>query len=473
MLNISGPHLVVVPLSVLFNWIAECKKFCPSLKVLRLHSNDNTELQRLKNILNHELHEYDVYVTTYEMIKGKMEGSLKRVLWTSIILDEGHRIKNNETNISKACMLYKTRFKLILTGTPVQNNLSEIYSLLNFLHPHIFNDELPFSNAFQINSTNNDININKNILNKAHYMLRPFILRRVKNEVEKTLMPKLETIIHCPMSDMQRFWIRQLLLRDCDLLLRIDNEKNTNNTKSGQNAQEKDMKQQHISIDMSHSSSSSSSLAMMATHSNGVTSKQEEAVSSVDWKKLQSLLAQLRKAANHPYLFPNAETLVLDPVSGAPVTTHEIITASGKMLILDRLLTKLLKNDHRVVLFSQYTKTLDIISDYLEYRGYSFSRLDGSTNRVYREVLITQFNKAKCQKKIFILSTRAGGEGVNLYTADTVILYDSDWNPQVDVQAMARVHRIGQSKKVHVYRLISSGSVEERIVQRAQKKVNC
>jgi hypothetical protein len=142
------------------------------------------------------------------------------------------------------------------------------------------------------------------------------------------------------------------------------------------------------------------------------------------------------------------------------------------MMVLDRLLTKLKERGHRVVLFSQYTRTLDIISDYLVYRGFDPTcRLDGQTNRVMREVYINMFNKKDSKKFIFLLSTRAGGEGVNLFTADTVILFDSDWNPQVDIQAMARVHRIGQTKPVHVYRLVSKGSVEERIVQRAQKKL--
>jgi len=181
------------------------------------------------------------------------------------------------------------------------------------------------------------------------------------------------------------------------------------------------------------------------------------------------LLAQLRKAANHPFLFPSAETITEGP--DGPETTEEIVTASGKMVILDQLLEKLHMKGHRVVIFSQYTRTLDIICDYLDYRGYEFSRLDGSTNRVYREVLINQFNHRNSSKFIFCLSTRAGGEGVNLFTADTVILFDSDWNPQVDIQAMARVHRIGQTRTVHIYRLVTVGTVEERIVQRAQKKL--
>jgi SWI/SNF-related matrix-associated actin-dependent regulator of chromatin subfamily A member 5 len=181
----------------------------------------------------------------------------------------------------------------------------------------------------------------------------------------------------------------------------------------------------------------------------------EASKAPTDMKKLMSLMAQLRKASNHPYLFPNVE---IPNIDGTP--TEEIVTASGKMIVLDRLLPKLLAKGHRVVLFSQFTRTLDIISDYLHMRGHRHNRLDGSTNRVMREVYINMFNRPKSPIPIFLLSTRAGGEGVNLFTADTVILFDSDWNPQVDIQAMARVHRIGQTKVVHVYRLVTAGSVE-------------
>jgi SWI/SNF-related matrix-associated actin-dependent regulator of chromatin subfamily A member 5 len=176
-------------------------------------------------------------------------------------------------------------------------------------------------------------------------------------------------------------------------------------------------------------------------------------------------MMQLRKCCNHPYLFPGAEP----DFDGS--TSDDLIQASGKLQTLDLLLKKLQERGHRVVIFSQFTSMLDILSDFLKLREYKHARLDGSTNRVQRAVDVLQYNQADSSHFAYLMSTRAGGLGINLATADTVILYDSDWNPQVDLQAMDRVHRIGQEKPVHVYRLVTKGTIEERIVQRAKKKL--
>lgn len=214
--------------------------------------------------------------------------------------------------------------------------------MLSYLAPNIFKDSETFDNAFNLNSNGRQIvQVDREMLTKAHYMMRPFILRRLKIEVEKALPPKLETKIRCPMSEMQKYWIKSLLLKEKDALHKV-------------------------------SSTGNSSLP-----------------GGSDWRKLNSLMAQLRKAANHPYLFEGAEPASLDGRAN-----EDIISASGKMMVLDRLLTKLHERGHRVVLFSQYTRTLDIISDYLVYRGYDATcRLDGQTNRVMREVYINMFNK--------------------------------------------------------------------------------
>jgi SWI/SNF-related matrix-associated actin-dependent regulator of chromatin subfamily A member 5 len=462
-----GRHLIVVPLSVLFNWVNEFKKFCPAVAPLRLHSNDKAEQRRLLHILGSPDLCPPVVLVTYESLKGKMRAGISKIVWRSIILDEGHRIKRTETQIAQVAKTMRARFKLILTGTPVQNNLVETYGLLNFLMPHIFSSPEPFDSAFilgggsnsasassssvsgskrkltedandddssleigvyiifTVNNSSSAVSIDRNRLDEMHYVMRLFVLRRLKIEVEQSLPMKLETLVYCPMTDLQRKCFQQLFAQDSAAILK-----------------------------------------MQSSHDENDSASTDDQVVIKSAGRLQGLLAQLRKASNHPFLFEGVEK-----VSATGEPTDEIIYASGKMVMLEKLLTQLKAKGHRVALFSQFTRTLDIICDFLDYRRFRFCRLDGSTNRIMREVHINMFNKPNSDLFVFCLSTRAGGEGINLTTADTVILFDSDWNPQVDIQAMARVHRIGQTKTVHVYRLVTKGSVEERIIQRAQKKL--
>merc|ERR1719160_1493723 len=181
--------------------------------------------------------------------------------------------------------------------------------------------------------------------------------------------------------------------------------------------------------------------------------------------RLLNIVMQLRKCCNHPYLFQGAEP-------GPPFTTDmHLIENSGKMVLLDKLLPKLQARDSRVLIFSQMTRLLDILEDYCLFRGFKYCRIDGSTDGVVRQEAIDAYNCEGSEKFIFLLSTRAGGLGINLATADTVILYDSDWNPQVDLQAMDRAHRIGQKKEVHVYRFCSENSIEEKVIEKAYKKL--
>ena len=188
-------------------------------------------------------------------------------------------------------------------------------------------------------------------------------------------------------------------------------------------------------------------------------------VSGVRNQFLRNLVMQLRKCCLHPFLFDGAEPNIEE------TTLEELIASSGKLAVLDKMLRSMYQNGNRTVIFSQFTSMLDILEDYCVMRGWKFARFDGSTARAVRNHLINQFNAPGSEYFIFLMSTRSGGLGINLQTADTCILYDSDWNPQPDIQAMARVHRIGQKKVVHVYRLVSSGTVEERVLQRAEKKL--
>jgi len=421
----GGPHLVVCPLSVLSSWINEFKRWCPSMRVIRLHSSDEAERARLRREVVTDPETFDVAVTTYDMVVSANFGAAltSKLHWRCLVLDEGHKAKNEATQVAQALrkVAVNAQYTLLLTGTPLQNNLHELWALLNLLHPDVFTDSAPFDDAFRIGGRTHSVD--SQALGRAHVLLKPFCLRRTKSEVEVHLPPKVETRVMCPLSEAQTFWYRRLLLKDSALLQRAEKDATT-----------------------------------------GEKEEKERAAQNGDWKRLQNLVMQLRMCCNHPHLFPGAAP------EGA-VSADELAMASGKLKVLDRLLCRLKASGHRVVLFSQFTSMLDILSEYLTMRGYAFARLDGSTNRVQRTVDIMQYNRPGSPMFVFLLSTKAGGLGVNLQSADTCILYDSDWNPQVDAQAMARVHRIGQTKPVAVFRLVTAGTVEERIVQRAEKKL--
>ncbi|KAJ7544012.1 hypothetical protein O6H91_09G061600 [Diphasiastrum complanatum] len=414
--NIGGPHLVACPLSVLSSWMGEFKRWCPELRVLRLHSSDKNERERVRRDLLRDATSFDVVVTTYEMLtSSNMKSLLSRIHWRCLILDEGHRIKNDKTIISDAVRHIKRQNLLLLTGTPLQNNLHELWALLNHMFPDIFTSSDLFNKLFSFS----EHFVDSQGLENVHLLLKALSLRRLKSEVEQNIPEKKEIKVYCPLSKNQHFWYRRLLLKNSRLLLQLEAEM------AGEIPESKD----------------------------------PEA-----WKKLQSLMMQLRKCANHPYLFPGAEPNPLE-------TGEDLVLASGKLQLLDRLLLKLKAGGHRVCLFSQFTSTLDILEDFARMRGYDYRRLDGSTNRVKRAIDMILFNKPGSSIFVYLLCTRAGGLGINLQTADTVILFDSDWNPQADLQAMGRVHRIGQTKPVHIYRLVTAGTIEEYMQLRADKKL--
>ena len=434
----KGPHLVICPLSVLSSWMDELQKWCPDFKVVRLHSTDEAERQRLRKDVVMNVSSYDVAVTTYEMACNPTFNQTlsQKVFWRTMILDEGHKVKNEDTAAHSVLSRVHRQHTVLLTGTPVQNNLHELYAILAFLHPDVFSNSKSFDDAFDLSTKEHKVD--SKILDSAHYLMKPFVLRRVKGEVEVSLPEKTETKIMCPLSNAQTFWYRRLLQRESGTLTQAEAAELRKHSVGGEMGDKNDTSApKEPGTSDSHSSS----------------------------RKLQSLLMQLRKCCNHPYLFAGTEV----PDEGVPV--EELVEASGKLAVLDRILAKLKKDGHRVVLFSQFTSMLDILQDYLSLRGYGYARLDGSTNRVQRSIDIAAFNRPNSPMFAFLLSTRAGGLGVNLQTADTCILFDSDWNPQVDTQAMARVHRIGQKKLVHVYRLVTAGTVEERMQQRAEKKL--
>ncbi|ORY25274.1 putative chromatin remodelling complex ATPase chain [Naematelia encephala] len=401
--GIAGPHLVVVPKSTLDNWNREVNKWVPGFRTVVLQgTKEDRAVLITDKILTQD---FDILITSYEMCLRE-KSTLKKFSWEYIIIDEAHRIKNVDSLLSQIIRTFVSRGRLLITGTPLQNNLHELWALLNFILPDVFSSSEDFDAWFK-SKDNDDPDA---IVKQLHKVLRPFLLRRVKADVEHSLLPKKEINLYVGMTEMQRKWYRILLEKDIDAV-------------------------------------------------NGATGKKEGKT------RLLNIVMQLRKCCNHPYLFDGAEP-------GPPFTTDEhLIDNAGKMVILDKLLKSMKAKGSRVLIFSQMSRVLDILEDYCQFRGHQYCRIDGNTAHEDRIAAIDDYNAPGSEKFVFLLTTRAGGLGINLVTADIVVLFDSDWNPQADLQAMDRAHRIGQTKQVYVFRFITQDAVEERILERATQKL--
>lgn len=415
----NGPFLVIVPLSTLTNWNIEFDKWAPTVGKIVYKGPPATR----KNQQYHIKHgNWQVLLTTYEYII-KDRPILSKVKWNYMIIDEGHRMKNSQSKLSATLTTYyNCRYRLILTGTPLQNNLPELWSLLNFVLPTIFKSVKSFDEWFNTPFANtggqDKMELNEEeallIIGRLHKVLRPFLLRRLKKDVESELPDKVEKVIKCKLSALQSKLYSQMM--NNGILYVNDTEKG----------------------------------------------------GKLGVKGLSNMIMQLRKLCNHPFVFEEVES-ACNPTK---VNNDSLWRTAGKFELLDRLLPKFFRTGHKVLIFFQMTQIMNIMEDFLHLRGFRYLRLDGSTKADDRSDLLKQFNAPDSPYFIFLLSTRAGGLGLNLQSADTVIIYDSDWNPHQDLQAQDRAHRIGQKNEVRILRLITSNSVEERILERAQYKLD-
>lgn len=400
--KIDGPHLVIVPKSTLKNWEHEFAKWTPEIRTLLFQGNKNERAQLVKDrVLTCD---FDVLIASYDIII-RDKSVINKFAWQYIIFDEAQRIKNETSSLSKVIRMFSSRHRLLITGTPLQNNLQELWALLNFILPDVFFNSEKFNDWFKSNDSDQDT-----VVKKLHRWLNPFLLRRIKSDVEKSLLPKKETNLYVRMSEMQYKWYKSILERNINAI---------NTLSSG------------------------------SQHKSG----------------LLNIFMQLRKCCNHPYLFDGAET-------GPPYVIGEhIVQNSTKLAVLDKLLKRFQAQGSRVLIFSQMKRMLDILEDYCVFRNFEFNRIDGDTTYSSRVAAIDEYNRPGSKSFVFLLTTRSGGVGINLASADTVVIYDSDWNPQVDLQAMDRAHRIGQTKQVHVYRFVTENTVEEKILDRAAHKM--
>ncbi|KAK4501861.1 hypothetical protein PRZ48_007670 [Zasmidium cellare] len=413
-----GPYLVIVPLSTLTNWNSEFERWAPSVQRIVYKGPPNQRKQHQQQI---RYGNFQVLLTTYEFII-KDRPILSKIKWLHMIVDEGHRMKNAQSKLSSTISTYyHTRYRLILTGTPLQNNLTELWAMLNFVLPNIFKSAKSFDEWFNTPFANtggqDKMELTEEekllVIRRLHKVLRPFLLRRLKKDVEKDLPDKQERVIKCSPSALQAKLYKQLMLHNRINTIGADGKK-------------------------------------------------------TGLRGLSNMLMQLRKLCNHPFVFEEVE----DQMNPQRLTNDLIWRTAGKFELLDRILPKFKATGHRVLLFFQMTQIMNIMEDFLRFRGIKYLRLDGSTKADDRSDLLKEFNAPGSEYFCFLLSTRAGGLGLNLQTADTVIIYDSDWNPHQDLQAQDRAHRIGQKNEVRILRLITSSSVEEKILERAQYKLD-
>ena len=410
--QVKGPHIVIVPLSTIGNWKIEFEAWLPDLP-LTIYKGDPGERKQIHRSWLLAGEYPAVVLTTYDYAIRDAD-VFRKVPWSYMIVDEGHRLKNHQSKLALTVATFHTTRRLLLTGTPLQNNVSELWALLNFLLPQVFNSCDSFSKWFSApfaaaSTGDSSMELSEEeqllVIQRLHKVLRPFLLRRLKTEVELQLPQKQEYTLWAPLSYWQL--LRYNALRE--------------------------------------------------------NAKAREADASKA-RAFNNTIMQLRKICNHPYLF-----YVYDQeIAPSP----ELVWASGKMSLLDRMLKMLIPTGHKILIFSQFTSMLDILEDFMELREYEYLRLDGRSKSDERAEAVKLFNQLDSIYSVFLVSTRAGGLGLNLQAADTVIIFDSDWNPQMDLQAQDRAHRIGQKNEVRVIRLATDTAVERRMLESAKHKLS-
>lgn len=518
--GINGPFLIVVPLLTLSNWYNEFQRFAPKIEVLKY---SGSKQERAKLHFNNK--KFNIVLTTYE-ISIKDFKKFADMSWQYLIVDEGHRLKNSQCLLIKILKKLDVTNRLLLTGTPLQNNLNELWSLLNFILPDIFHDLELFQQWFDFDQLANfeqnvedeetknliKLNIQETLVKNLHTILKPFILRRLKKDAIQDLPPKKEYLIHISLTELQRKIYRDALngqlqkglvesnlkefikynhqelfknydidsfLENVDSVIKEKSPRDVNKSYQEAGSDDEfevvDYDEGLVDVEKNYTPSYEEVVSKFATFKTK-SDKQSailkalytDIVSHIKHLKLQALkMIQLRNICNSPYLYYEPF-----PIDGEHDEQFigKLVENLTKFQALNQILPPLIESEHKCLIFSQFTKVMDLIQDWLHFQNIDVCRLDGSTPQSEREEQIALFNDSRSPYKVFLLSTRAGGLGINLTAADTVFLFDSDWNPQVDLQAIDRVHRIGQDKPVKIFRFIVRDSIEEILISKSSSK---
>ncbi|EPS33346.1 hypothetical protein PDE_08308 [Penicillium oxalicum 114-2] len=407
------PFLVVAPNSTVPNWRREIKTWTPEIQVVtyfgsafaRQMAKDYEMFpQRDKALRCH------VVIASYEsMIDEDAKTVLKKVHWAGLVVDEGQRLKNDKSQLYERLSGMKFDFKVLLTGTPLQNNIRELFNLIQFVDPE--------KDAEDMEAQYGDLTAEN--IRSLHDMIRPFFLRRTKAEVLPFLPPMVQIIIPISMSVVQKKLYKSILGKNPQLI-------------------------------------------------QAICKKRAGQLKKAERHNLNNIMVQLRKCLCHPFIYNRAiEEQTHDP----QLAFQRLVEASGKLKLLRIMLPKLQERGHRVLIFSQFLENLDIVEDFLTGLELRYCRLDGKLTARQKQQQIDAFNEPGSPFFAFLLSTRSGGVGINLATADTVIIMDPDFNPKQDMQALSRAHRIGQKNTVLVFHLTTRASVEEKIMQKGKRKL--
>jgi len=420
--HLRGPYLVLAPLSTLAHWKKTAEDWT-QMNVVVYHDpkgSDGREFCReyesyYTDIMKKgttskksKLVKFHIIITSFEVFMQDFEPFFQEIPFQFIVIDEAHRLKNKQAKIQSYLGELPCKRYALLTGTPLQNNTEELWSLLHFIEPDQFGSLESFMVKYGTLSSQEQVT-------QLQYELKPFLLRRLKEEVEDTIPPLQETVIDVELTTTQKAYYRAIYERNRSFLCR--------------------------------------------------------GLQGAPVPALNNMELQLRKCCNHPFLIKGVETILISDCRDEHSRMARLIESSGKMVLLDKLLPKLRTDGKKILIFSQFTQMLNLLEEYLNYKQARFERLDGSVKCNDRQAAIDRFNGNLHQRDVFLLSTRAGGLGINLTSAQVVIIFDSDWNPQNDVQATARAHRIGQTMEVQVYRLITARTYEAQMFERASKKL--